>query len=65
VERADWSVGRHSIKVSKYFLLGLEVLVVVMIQAVLLCVMTLCSLACGYHCLEKSAVSMFRVPLLS
>jgi hypothetical protein len=60
VELADWSIGRcgsfkHSSKVNKHFCLGLEVFVVVKIQVVFLCVMTLYSLVWGYHCLEKSA----------
>jgi len=38
-----------------HFLLGLVVLVVVKIRVVFFCVMMLCSLVRGYHCLEKPA----------
>jgi hypothetical protein len=41
-----------------HFLLGLVVLVVVKIRVVFFCVMMLCSLVWGYHCLEKPAVHL-------
>lgn len=63
MELADRSIGRrgsfrHSSKVNVHFLLGLVVLVVVKIGLVFFCVMTLCSLVWGNHCLEKPAACL-------